>query len=70
MNTSHVLYLPLLLTAFTLEARPVVAQGTMADYERAFGLEERFDGLVVDAPEVPVWIGSNRLWYRKSVRAL
>jgi dipeptidyl aminopeptidase/acylaminoacyl peptidase len=68
MNTSHVLYLPLLLTAFTLEARPVVAQGTMADYERAFGLEERFDGLVVDAPEVPVWIGSNRLWYRKSVR--
>ena len=44
------------------------AQGTLADYERAFGLRDRFDGLVVNAPQPPSWIGeTSRFWYRKSV---
>jgi dipeptidyl aminopeptidase/acylaminoacyl peptidase len=43
-------------------------QGSQADYERAFGLTERFAGLLVNAPEQPSWIGeTSRLWYRKSV---
>lgn len=44
------------------------AQGTLADYERAFGLRDRFEGLVVNAPQSPSWIGeTSRFWYRKSV---
>ncbi|HEX7119012.1 MAG TPA: DPP IV N-terminal domain-containing protein [Longimicrobiales bacterium] len=45
-----------------------MAQGTMADYERALGLEDRLDGLVIDVPGRPNWIGdTHRFWYRKSV---
>jgi len=44
------------------------AQGTLADYQRAAALRERFDGLVVDAPDDATWIGkTTRFWYRKSV---
>ncbi|MBX3278351.1 MAG: DPP IV N-terminal domain-containing protein [Acidobacteria bacterium] len=47
----------------------VFAQGTMEDYERAAALRERFQGLVVNAPESANWIGkSSRFWYRKAVR--
>ena len=49
-------------------ADPAVAQGTLADYQRALGLEERFSGLDIDIAQVPVWIGeTSRFWYRKSV---
>ena len=45
------------------------AQGTRADYDRAYALNRRLEGLVVDAPETPVFIGkSDRFWYRKAVR--
>jgi dipeptidyl aminopeptidase/acylaminoacyl peptidase len=45
------------------------SQGTAADYQRAVGLRERYQGLVVDAPEPPTWIeNTNRFWYRKSIR--
>jgi len=45
------------------------AQGTRADYDRAYALNERFEGLVVNAPEPASFIGdTNRFWYRKSVR--
>jgi dipeptidyl aminopeptidase/acylaminoacyl peptidase len=45
------------------------AQGTLADYQRAADLRDRFDGLVVNAPEPAVWIGeTHRFWYRKTVR--
>ncbi len=45
-----------------------LAQGTLADYQRAAGLRERFDGLVVDAPDDATWVGDTpRFWYRKSV---
>lgn len=49
-------------------ATPAQGQGTRADYERAFQLYERLDGLVTDMPGAPVWIeGSARFWYRKTV---
>ncbi|HEY7679836.1 MAG TPA: DPP IV N-terminal domain-containing protein, partial [Terriglobia bacterium] len=53
-----------------LSAAPAaLAQGTLADYQRAQGLRERFEGLAVNVPGQVTWIeGSNRFWYRKSVR--
>src|SRR5215475_11452784 len=45
------------------------AQGTQADYERATGLREKFQGLVAGAPERANWIEkTSRFWYRKSVK--
>lgn len=43
------------------------AQVTAADYDRARGLQQRYDALVVNAPEAPVWLPSGHFWYRKSV---
>jgi dipeptidyl aminopeptidase/acylaminoacyl peptidase len=44
------------------------AQGTLADYQRADALRNRFDGLVLNAPDDATWIGATaRFWYRKSV---
>jgi dipeptidyl aminopeptidase/acylaminoacyl peptidase len=46
----------------------VSAQGTAADYERAFGLREKWQGLALDLAERPSWIGkTNRFWYRKTI---
>jgi dipeptidyl aminopeptidase/acylaminoacyl peptidase len=45
------------------------AQGTMADYQRAVSLQARYTPLVIDSPDLPVWIGStDRFWYRKTVK--
>ena len=47
----------------------LVAQGTIADYQRATGLREQYDRLLVNVAEAPRWIEqSNRLWYRKTVK--
>ncbi len=44
------------------------AQVTKADYERATGLREKLQGLAIDLPERPSFIGTtNRFWYRKTV---
>jgi len=52
-------FLPMLLSA----------QGTLADYERAGKLRERFQGQVVNAPERATWIeNTSRFWYRRSVK--
>ncbi len=60
--------LAFILLMLLAAAEPAVAQGTVADYQRARGLEERFSGLDIDVAQVPVWIGeSSRFWYRKSV---
>jgi dipeptidyl aminopeptidase/acylaminoacyl peptidase len=45
------------------------AQGTMADYQRAIALRERYQGLALGVPEAPTWIGrSPRFWFRRSVK--
>ncbi len=55
----------LLLAPFS----PLWAQGTRADYERAFRLRERFEGLALDIVDQVAWIeGTHRFWYRKSVK--
>src|SRR6266545_4498316 len=56
-------WLLLLLPAFAN------AQGTPADYERSAGLREKFQGLVVNAPDRANWIDkTSRFWYRKAVK--
>ncbi|MGD8277157.1 MAG: DPP IV N-terminal domain-containing protein, partial [Gemmatimonadota bacterium] len=61
-----VLTIPLLAT---LAPSALRAQGTRTDYDRAYALNERFQGLVIDAPGTPAFIGdTDRFWYRKSVR--
>jgi dipeptidyl aminopeptidase/acylaminoacyl peptidase len=44
------------------------AQATVADYERAFALQQRFEHLALNMPGPPAWIaGTSRFWYRKTV---
>ena len=59
----QMLWLFLLLPAISF------AQGTLADYDRAAGLRDKFQYLTVNAPERANWIGTtSRFWYRKSVK--
>src|SRR5215468_12584230 len=61
--TRQMLWLLLLIPAFAN------AQVTQADYERAAGLREKFQGLVAGAPDSAEWIDkTSRFWYRKSVK--
>jgi dipeptidyl aminopeptidase/acylaminoacyl peptidase len=58
----------LLVAALTSLPATSAAQGTAADYQRADTVADRTDGLVLDVPEAPHWIASNRFWYRKTVK--
>src|SRR5262245_19828630 len=44
------------------------AQGTLEDYRRAAGVNQRIANLTVDVAQAPSWIGGDRFWYRKSVK--
>ncbi len=56
------------MAVFILLPAFLSAQGTRADYERAFGLRDKFLPLALNVPERPAWIGTTtRFWYRKSV---
>jgi hypothetical protein len=59
-----------LVAAAIICAAPALwGQGTLADYRRAQGLEEKARDLVVNTPGAVTWIGdSDRFWYPKSVR--
>ncbi len=46
-----------------------LAQGTLADYERAQSLRAKTQGLVVNEPRTPTWIGeSGHFWYARTVK--
>jgi hypothetical protein len=46
-----------------------VAQGTAADYARSERIASQQQGLILNLPEQPNWMGStNRFWYRKTVQ--
>ena len=58
-----------LLWSLSLLAPIAYAQGTMADYERASSLRDKFQGLAVNISERANWIdNTSRFWYRKSVK--
>ena len=47
----------------------VFAQGTIADYQRAMTLREKYTGLAVHVPEAPRWIDqTSRFYYRRTVK--
>src|SRR5262245_49570292 len=59
----------LLLCIFSLFPALVFGQITQADYERAAGLREKFQGLAINVPERANAIeNTSRFWYRKSVK--
>ena len=41
---------------------------SVSDYERALGLQARYDGQAIDVVEPPSWLPSGKFWYRKTVR--
>src|SRR5579863_8414451 len=55
---------------FSLAAAPALwAQGTLADYQRAQGLQAKARGLVVNTPGAVAWIGSSEhFWYPRTVK--
>ncbi len=56
------------LSTALLVTAELVAQGTVADYQRAIGLRERYESLTVNVPQPATWIEkTSRFWYRKSV---
>jgi dienelactone hydrolase len=67
MNRTHthaqIVFYFLLLTGFGY------AQGTLADYDRAGAMREKYTALTIDQPERANWIGeTSRFWYRKTVK--
>jgi dipeptidyl aminopeptidase/acylaminoacyl peptidase len=45
------------------------AQGTLADYQRAMTLRDRYENLAINVPDQARWVANtHRLWYRKSVK--
>jgi dipeptidyl aminopeptidase/acylaminoacyl peptidase len=59
----------LCLVLIAIAASTGGAQGTAADYERANGLQARFQALAIDMPGFPTWIGrTNRFWYSRTVQ--
>ena len=62
-------YIRLFLTTIVLaiSLSRVDAQGTLADYQRAYGLRAKYQEAARNIPEKPSWLPGNRFWYRKSV---
>ena len=57
------------LTLAVVFGGAAMAQGTLADYERAQGLQAKARGLVINQPGTPNWIGeSEHFWYAKTVK--
>ena len=54
---------------FLLLPSTAVAQGALADYQRAMGLRERYQDLAINAPGSANWLEKEaKFWYRKSVK--
>ena len=70
MRPVRLLRFPVLASSIALIPATAEAQGTAADYARAEGFRSRIEGLVIDAPEAPTWVGrgSSQFLYRKSVK--
>jgi dipeptidyl aminopeptidase/acylaminoacyl peptidase len=48
---------------------PAAAQGTIADYQRAMELREKYDGLAIHTADAPRWIEkTSRFYYRRTVK--
>jgi dipeptidyl aminopeptidase/acylaminoacyl peptidase len=57
------------VAGLTTTAGAALAQGTLADYQRAMTLRDRYTGLAVHVPEAPRWIDqTSRFYYRRTVK--
>src|ERR1039458_4540849 len=57
------------LALAALAAGVALAQGTLADYQRAQGLQAKARGLVVGTPAAATWIGdSGQFWYSRTAK--
>jgi dipeptidyl aminopeptidase/acylaminoacyl peptidase len=70
LRRSRSLILFLLFVAFFYAILPTArGQGTLADYQRAATLDEKANGLVINAPGAVTWIGnSNHFFYPRTVK--
>ena len=69
MKRERLFRIIIILSGVMLSPAVLYAQVTRADYERAAGLRDKLQGLVINAPERANWIGqTSRFWYRKSVK--
>jgi hypothetical protein len=69
MSISRSVAVAVLVGACLSSARAADAQGTIADYQRAMGLRDKYQRLAVSVPEAATWIEkTTRFWYRRSVK--
>ncbi len=60
---------PAFVICMLLASTPLWGQGTLADYQRAHGLQAKARGLVVNVPGPINWIGdSDHFWYPRTVK--
>jgi dipeptidyl aminopeptidase/acylaminoacyl peptidase len=58
-----------LVTTVIVPAAPAVGQGTIADYQRALGLRDKYQTLTHGSPEPATWLEkSAKFWYRRSAK--
>ena len=69
MRRPHAALFAGLVFALFVSVLPAQAQGTIADYQRAMGLRDKYQGLAANVPEPATWIEKTpRFWYRRSVK--
>jgi hypothetical protein len=69
MSISRCVVVAVLAGACLSSARTARAQGTIADYQRAMGLRDKYQGLAINVVEAATWIEkTTRFWYRRSVK--
>src|SRR6185369_13863763 len=61
--------LAICLAAVCLATLPSLAQGTLEDYERAQGLQSKYQALAISLPGPATWFRLNdHFWYRRTVK--
>jgi hypothetical protein len=69
MNRGRLLCRFALLSLIVLLPTVARAQGTIADYDRAFAMRNKYQGLGINITERIYWIDeTSRFWYRKLVK--
>src|SRR5688572_23068551 len=69
MNATRLIAASVVITSVVVLPPQVSAQGTVADYKRAMGLRDKYQGLVLNNADQSRWIEkTNRFVYRRSVQ--
>ncbi len=69
MKRPNLLHAAVLCSGLLLIQTMSYAQGTRADYERAYKLRDKYQAVAINVPERANWIGTtSRFWYRKTVK--